>query len=273
MAYNGPMSRSPMDGILNGIINISDNIEKVNQKRVLRERETEKEDRETKIQELKIRNMGLDREKESLALEGLKEDKKIMDVVRKRFLRDLDIEEKELSTKKDQLSTYGQGIQLGNQMYDFDMGKTMTKGSPVLSEVDKGEVFERDLSNLKTPLNPEGNISPDHLKFKYRSDPKKMEKIDEVGRSSLRAQMSGEQLKTQPLEQIKTKGFFSEKSNIDDNTAQVASEIKSYGDLINLLNNQGALEDQGVDIETITDHYEDELLELAQKGLIEEQKD
>lgn len=53
-------------------------------------------------------------------------------------------------------------------------------------------------------------------------------------------------------------------------TVEFAKTIQTRQDLINMIKNADALEEQGIDINQIEDLYEDELLRLAQEGYLSE---
>ena len=74
-------------------------------------------------------------------------------------------------------------------------------------------------------------------------------------------------LPKQPLEEVKKNkllGIFG--GGEDEKTGSVAREIHTNQDLINLVQNQEALEERGVNVDKLLEYYEDELLTLARKG-------
>jgi hypothetical protein len=66
------------------------------------------------------------------------------------------------------------------------------------------------------------------------------------------------------------KGFFGLGGVKNESTMTFAKSIQTRQDLINMIKNSEALEEQGIDIEQLEDLYEEELLKLAQEGYLTE---
>lgn len=135
----------------------------------------------------------------------------------------------------------------------------------------------KSMDNLDTEYNVDetGRIS---VKYKPKATLSQKKQADEAyARKDLaRLAKVEEPLKARIPEPKEATGWFGtgfrgEKAiDISNNTKMMARSIKTKEDLINLIENSEQLEARGVDIDQITDLYEEEILKLVQEGYIQD---
>ena len=232
-----------LDGISRGLNDAADTFSNLKTDRIRLDREKQTFDTDMKIKNLELEKLEgqMDPELYKIQSEALKSEAKVKKASYDHTLLLLESAGKQNKDKATALGAYGEGIKtseinnnslmnVGGMQIDINAG--LKGGSPY---------------KAVTPANQLKNV--------------------EARKRLAKEQKLTTDLPKQPLSNIKKKKFWGGDTP-DKATQSVASEINSYQDLINLIENQDALADNGVNVDKLLDYYNDELLELAMKGFI-----
>ena len=222
-------------------------------------------------------NQAQKRNEQSNEMYGLEKKQKELEIKK---LEALDFSDPEyIQAKKDELKAESNlnkskyeyfNLQYGNAnkalKTELESGATFLKGAnfgaqfnPATGKMEKPNATERyrmDLQRLQS-----GEIKKDHMKFLY---PDRRDDIDQFNTELQKENVRGVELENEPLK----KGGFMGFGGVNEATLEKAKSIKSYGDLIDIYENRDALDEVGVDLQPIVDHYKEEFVELAEKGYI-----
>ncbi len=278
-----------MEGVARGFEGATDTLLQISLKKQQLDRQSEEFDIDMDIKKLRLKKLEgqMDPELLELQTKEMKDALKAKNAYRDFTLTVLNNQESALKKQKSSIKAFGEGLAEGaiNTEEDLNLGQVGgadqlpgfglaglefdlqagLAGKPPVRRVSDTEQRRRSFD-----ADVRANMPAADLLQKYPSKASVISKIAESRAEVEREKFTGQELVKKPISDIKKGGIFGKFQKEDTATNSVASEINNYQDLINLVENQDALKERGVNVDLLLEHYDEELLELAGQGFLEQ---
>lgn len=278
-----------LEGVAKGFEGATDTLLQISVKKQQLDRESETFDINMDIKKLQLKKLENQMDPELLELQNkeMKDEIKAKNAYRDFTMTVLNNQESALKKKRSSIEAFGEGVAEGaiNTEQDLNLGQVGEAdqlpgfglaglefdleaglaGKPPIRRVSDTEQRKRAFDT-----DVQSGMSPADLLNKYPSKASAIRSIAESRAEVEREKFAGQELTKQPISEVKKGGFFGLGQKADEATNSVASEINTFQDLINLVENQDALKERGVDVDLLLDYYDEELLKLAGQGFLEQ---